>query len=926
MLGDTVAFERFRLIPGQRALYENGAPVHIGPRALDILIRLADAGGAIVSQRDLLEAVWPAVTVDPAALRVHISALRKVLGDGRLVMNVPGRGYQLMADLRQEPVRSPRPAGDIERLGRLFGRKELIRTLLEDLPKRQFLSLVGPGGVGKTAIAQALVARLSPFYGCSAVVDLGAVASAEAVAQAAGLAFGQTFGETDPQAALAAYLRSRRCLLVLDNCEHVILATTTLAEALCSTAPGLDILTTSREPLLAKGEWVYRVPPLATPSEAAGSNLDQAGDCPSMQLFIERARARGFEFELSEEEATAIADICRRVEGLPLAIELAAAWCELYPPSALAKRLEGGLLLRGIGRRDAPARQRSLRHVVDWSYNLLKEEEQALFRRLSVFAGDFTPEAAAAVAGGDPNDTLQALAGLVSKSLVAASPRAPAGAYHLLMAPKAYGAEALEQSGQRRDASRRHLLWVLERLRDVAARWRPNARSEWLPDYIALIGDLRAAAAWALTDDGDPDLAHSLTCESVPLWFHCSLTFEGRALCERALAACEARGGTTAQQLQLLTAYGVCLMFARTAERSLREVWTRVLTMATREGVSESAMLAHWGLWLEAWVNGDLRVQLGHARAFSELAEARDSGGDRLKGERMLAAANYALGRLEPAAKALELSLSRPNEGGGATTVIRYQFDQVSTAQTLLARIYWLRGRHQEALAVARDGVAAAERSEHGLSLAFALLEGPAHIGLLNGDAATAHQALDRHEAIPEAQGLRGAASAEILRALAWAVGGEHDRARDALSQIFSRPAKTSFSGRFPTLIGQLCDFLVGQGLADLAEAIVADARARFVTDPEDVTLPELIRATGVIAAARGDYALAISQLRSAVSEASRRGLAAWEQRAVSSLAQLDRRNANRAKAVEGPAGVSAVRGQRGGARSRTSGATRRQF
>ena len=371
MTDDAFVFERFRLAPGQRTLLENGVPVRLGSRALDILIVLARAEGEIVGAGRILEAVWPNIHVDQTALRVHISALRRALGrredGGAFILNIPGRGYKLVGDIRREaspgfvqaeptgPARTP-PSN----VTRLIGRDELVEELCEDLPRRQFLTLVGPGGSpGKTSLALE-VARPAgaTLQSGVAFADLSAISEPTCwCGRSVALALGLTAAVEDPTPAILSLLRGRRSLLVLDNCEHLIEAAAAVAEALCEGAPGLDLLATSREPLRACGEWVHRLPPLGFPTAGTVLNAAEARLYPSIEaLFVERATARANDFRFHRRERIPGGrhlpqEAFRRV--FLLAIELAASWSGVLSLKELARRLDGHLMLRAQGREGA---------------------------------------------------------------------------------------------------------------------------------------------------------------------------------------------------------------------------------------------------------------------------------------------------------------------------------------------------------------------------------------------------------------------------------------------------------------------------------------------------------------------------------------------------------------------------------------------
>lgn len=897
-------FERFRLSPEQRTLLENGAPVRLGGRALDILITLARANGEMVSSGQILAEVWRNIYVDQTSLRVHVSALRRALGQrsagGAFILNVPGRGYKLVGDIHREtraavaptspsgPGRSP-PSN----IMRLIGRDDLVEELSENLPRRQFLTVVGPGGVGKTSLALEVVSRLAGRYDQVAFADLSAISDPALVGRTVALAFGLTLAIEDPTPAIVALLHGRRCLLLLDNCEHLIEASATLAETLCEGAPGLDLLATSREPLRACKEWVHRLPPLSFPTEGTALSAAESLRYAAIELFVERASAQTNEFRFTDDEASLVGDICRKLEGVPLAIELAASWAGVLPLKELAERLEGRLMLRAQGRRAVPARHRNLRATIDWSHALLEEPEQRLFRRLSVFAGEFTMESAAAVATDDTlsgEDVFDALAALVSKSLASGSARRDRATYHLLMAPRAYAAERLDLAGETSAIRRRHLLWTLDELKQSEARWDSTSHADWLRDHRCLVDEVRAAAAWAISDDGDLDLALELACDTSALWFRYSLTFEGRALAEAVMRRFEILGRTPPdKEMQLRTALGVALMYTRAPNADVVDNWVKVLEIADAAGEVENQMLAHWGLWLMAAYRCDPRGKLRHAEAFAAMVRQRESVSDLATAERLLASAHFALGDLELARTGITRTLELLADFKPAPGVMRFQFEQAASAHALLARIHWLQGQFDRARSAAYASVEAAEQAGHGLSLAYAVLDGLAHTAILLGDAALAHAALDRHLAMPEAQGLQATEAVDAMRAIALADEDQLEAAASILGRVFADPGATRLAGRFPSLIGRASEILGAGGRPQLGLALVDDTLTRFVQDPNDVMAPDLLRARAVLLAALGQDGSA-SRSEALLNQAKQRaleiGATAWELRATINLVQ----------------------------------------
>src|SRR5580698_3059423 len=435
-MGETAtSFGPFRLVTAQRRLLEGDKPVRLGGRAFDILAALVERAGEVVSKEELIAQVWPATFVDEANLKIQISALRRALGDGqgesRYVATVVGRGYNFVAPVRKEEpsqaslspaIPPPAPHNLPFATTRMIGRDEIAATLVTQLSRRRLVTIVGPGGIGKTTVGLAVAERLIDTYEHGVwMIDLAPLSDPHLVSSAVATVLGVEIRTDDPLPALAAALRDRRLLLLLDTCGPVVDAAASLAAALLSGTSGVDILATSREPLGVPGERVHRLAPLNCPEPSSEVTAAEAAAFTAVQLFVERVAAIVEDFALTDANAALVVAICRRLDGLPLAIEFAAPRVEVLGIEGLAARLDDSFpRLLGAQRRAAIPRHRTMQAVIDWSYGLLDEDEQRFFRALGIFAGGFTGEAAAAVAVDAANDAIDRLVDLVAKSLVVA--------------------------------------------------------------------------------------------------------------------------------------------------------------------------------------------------------------------------------------------------------------------------------------------------------------------------------------------------------------------------------------------------------------------------------------------------------------------------------------------------------------------------
>jgi predicted ATPase/DNA-binding winged helix-turn-helix (wHTH) protein len=468
-----ILFGPFRLLPAQRLLLRAGKPVRLGSRALDLLIALVERAGELVGKNELIARVWPDTIVEEGNLKVHVAALRRALRDGRAgnryLINIPGRGYRFVTPvtLVENPQLSAPSTAATKRernlptgLTALIGRADKINELTEQLQQWRFLTIVGPGGIGKTAVALAVAERLAETYEHGVcLVDLALVSDPLLVPSALAAALGLESRSDKALPGLIAAVRNKRMLLVLDNCEHVIASAATLAAQVLSGATRMHILATCREPLRAEGEHIYRLPSLASPPSSARLTATEVLAFPAVQLFIERAAASLGKFELSDADAPFVADICAKLDGVPLAIEFAAARVAVFGIPGLSSRLDDRLRLLTSGRRTALPRHQTMRATLDWSYEFLPELERLVLRRLGVFSGAFSLEAASTVAASEEIIELEVaerIANLVAKSLVAVDLSGAVVRYRLFETTRAYALEKLTESGEFEKFARQH--------------------------------------------------------------------------------------------------------------------------------------------------------------------------------------------------------------------------------------------------------------------------------------------------------------------------------------------------------------------------------------------------------------------------------------------------------------------------------------
>ena len=521
---DALAFGRFEWRPTQRLLLVDRTAAPLGSRALDLLDTLIQRRARIVTKDELLDVVWPGLVVEEANLHVQVSALRKVLGSG-VIATIPGRGYRFVAPLDGDSV-NPVSSTPVQTAAfpvpalppppePLIGREDDQRALLALVAERPLVTVAGPGGIGKTRLALATAhAYAGGEAGAAAWVPAAALAGdmalVTAAAQALHVALPRAGDAATLGVALAAALASRTQLLVLDNCEHLLDATAQLAATLRAGAPGVRVLVTSQEALNVRDEVVLRLAPLAVPPPNAPAD-ERFG---AVALFVQRARAADSRFVLDAGNAAAVAQICRSLDGLPLALELAAARVRLLGVHGLRDRLDQRLHLLGGGPRHALERHQTLRAALEWSHALLEPAEQRVLRRLGVFVGGFTLELAQQVCrdtaeGPDALDAwavVDVLAALVDKSLVVADGDAPVR-YRLLETMRLFALEQLTEHGELAALRTRHAEAVTAFFVDLDERGMGSTGTLDAAGALALaapeVDNARAALSWVSTEGGE---------------------------------------------------------------------------------------------------------------------------------------------------------------------------------------------------------------------------------------------------------------------------------------------------------------------------------------------------------------------------------------------------------------------------------------
>jgi predicted ATPase/DNA-binding winged helix-turn-helix (wHTH) protein len=900
------SFGPFRLNAAERRLERNDEAVVIGSRSLDILIALVERAGEILSRRELIARVWPGIVVEEANLRVHIAGLRRALGDGkvgaRYIANVPGRGYSFVAPVQWDGTAARAlPATDSvsrqpgqglpPRLTRMVGRAETVAELSALLRSHRFVSVVGAGGMGKTTVAVAVAhALLDDFENAVFFVDLSTLTDAALLpfSIASALGFHAPAQAADPMAGLLAFLGGRRLAVVLDCCEHVIAAAAAAVERLFSEAPQIHLLVTSREALRVGGEHVYLLRPLEIPPPGAGLTARDALASPAVQLFMERAAASGHRLPLSDDDADIIADMCRRLDGIALAIELGASRVGVHGIRGTADLLDGDLKLAWHGRRSAAPRHQTLQAMLDWSYHLLPEWDRRVFCRLSVFVGTFALEGAQAVAADAEMDGLEvagALANLVDKSLVSTAAGEAPLLFRLLDTTRAYAAARLASRGEADQIARSHASYYAEKLR-VEAIDATTFRGRNFSAHAPHVGNVRAAIAWSFSSRGDRTMAVQLAARSAPLFLGLGLLGECQQWCEPGLAAMDDRDRGTRVELALCEALAISAIFIHGSGSKARAAIQRGLELA--DALSESRHKLHLLGVLHKFLTwqGDFRGAHEVAERCLETARSIGNDHDIAKAHWYLGDLHHLLGDQKKAQRHCELGFERAPLAVPADN--DFFHNQRAWTRMVLARTLWLRGLPGRAARLVREAIDEAEQSGHPVTFAACFLFA-CTMSLWCGDLTEAAERLDRISAHVakyslkpfEPLGIALKAELEIARGEPASGVSLLRNARDALQAQYSSQAL--YFNR------ALAEGLVQIGDCDEALATIDAALAWAEQAGGAFDVPYLLRVKGqiLLSSPSGSTEAAEQVLLQSLTVAREQSALSWELRAAITLARL---------------------------------------
>lgn len=906
----TYRFGAFTLIPDQQLLLNDQTPVRIGGRVLEMLTLLVERPGEVVTKRELLARAWPDSTVDEGSLKVNMVALRRTLqatpGTAPYIATVVGRGYRFVAPVSvsgtmrapAEVLRDRRRHNLPASQTRVVGRADVIEAVDRDLQEARLVTIVGPGGVGKTTVAVACAQAILEAGTESAwLVDLAPIKDANLVASAIAAAIGLSAHSANMMSALCEYLRGRDMLLLFDSCEseNIIDAVAECAFSILSEAPGVRILATSREPLRLKGERVKRLRGLALPPERPDLQTEEALSFGAVELFVDRAADRIEGFRLKDGEACVVAELCRRLDGLPLAIELVATRIDMFGIAGLLAQLDARVHLL-MTKRAGPERHRTIRAAIDWSYDLLSPGQQMVMRRLAVFAGSFSLESACAVTMDETisrEAAIDHVSELAEKSLLATDTRHEPPLFRLLDTTRAYALEKLVDAREVEASRWRHARHLLDIATAAGRDAQTMPRQVWLDLYGASIDDLRAATDWALTGSAHNALGIDLTVASIPIWRQFSLLEESRLAVTRALDERFDAVRTQREDLMLNLALGAALLHTRGPLLQVKSSLTAAFNIA--EELRDKTLqlqclrgLSEYELW-----TGDSHSAIAIAEKIRVIA-GDSEGGARSDADAQAGSAMSWLGALAASRHRLEAILDQPLDFDLRSESARLDFDQRLTAQGALATVLWLQGFPDQAAAMARCQLAAAEESNFAVSHCYALLHGSLVVSLYLRDYDAARRFL--------VQGIDHAErhSLGIWRAMATCV-------ETRLNLYTARPIdlevnrsalltvrESGFRVRYPNYLTNYGEALARTG--DLRGGIrcIDEAIALSEANGQVVGIPEILRIKGNVLrfGGEGEFDAAAACYRRSLELARQGEATSWELRSAISLVELERTRA----------------------------------
>ncbi|MGM4891478.1 ATP-binding protein [Tardiphaga sp. 839_C3_N1_4] len=748
MVNREIFFGPFRFDAATRTLWDGGVPVRLGARALAILQVLLEAPGATVSRSALIRSAWPSLHVDQSNLRVQISGLRKALRDyGAAIQADPSQGYRFDANVVKEPV--IRRSENQPRFGipgivvRPIGREAAADGIHELLSSRRLVTILGSGGIGKTTIAlQVANDRAANYADGAYFIDLGRISSTDVVYTALANAIGLRVTDWPGIEQIVLALRDRRMLLILDCCEHVLGPVAKLVASFLAKTAYVDILITTREPLQLDDEAVWRLAPLTVPPKAAEAHTDNIKTYSSVQLFLKCLHQRAAKLHFDDSQAAAVAEICRRLDGIPLAIEIAASIAAVLGFEETLRSLNEKSSVINVDRRSTVPRQRSLFSTIDWSYNLLSEAEQSALRHIACFAGTFSLDAGIAVASSDQlcaSAARDAIIGLSHRSLLSSDPDSIHAEYRLLDTTRAYIAQ-LDFPGSDM-AQRRHAEYFLRLLDGID--WDLYDETSENTKMRGYLDEVRVALDWAFSSD--PELGVKLVIAAERLWLALTSLVQGVPYLTRAFHLVDDSSAfDAAVRPRLLVSLASAQVYLPGFEGA--SLYERAWHAAQAAEDDFLELRALYGIIQNMLLTR--RQAMRHLDAFAKAAERSNAPDVHYLLQRITAFNDFETSAIRSAHERFEMFLQDCPSISRSAYLYFGGIDSFISCKIGLALAKHYMGYCEQALSLANTAVDEAEAKGHLTTTYFTLAQGATWVNISSGDFHRARSCLQKLEEV----------------------------------------------------------------------------------------------------------------------------------------------------------------------------------
>jgi predicted ATPase/DNA-binding winged helix-turn-helix (wHTH) protein len=905
-------FGPFRLSTAKRLLFEGDRFVRLGGKAIAILIALVERAGELVTKNDLIAVAWPDTLVVEANLTVQVAALRRALGEdataNQYIVNSPGRGYRFVAPIRvseenhpfdNKPIASEKhnlPA----QLTRLIGRDQALLAMKHKLANGRLLSIVGPPGVGKTAIALRFAeTNLRQFRHGVWLIDLGSISNPSLLPSALASALPGEIHSGDTLSGLASALRYKNLLLVFDNCEHLIDGTAAVINELLRVGPETKILTTSREPLRIEGEQVYRLPPLEVPPSSASPGLNDAMAYPAIQLFVERAAAIASGLELTEANVAYAAKICRELDGNPLAIEIAAARADAFGIKGLATRFENRIHLLAESHRGTLPRHRTLAAALEWSYQLLSAREQYVLRCLGIFAGSFTLDAAIAIIPAEnQDDTASILADLVCKSLLSVDVGQEDMRFRLLEITKAFALAKLVEEPERNLLATRLANHLVELFSMCANRPREIRTQRGV---LQELDNVRGVLNWAFSPGGQKQYGIALTSAAIPVWLESSLLTECIGWTTKAIDALKPDTENKRDEMILKAAFGLSAMFTEGMTSRSQAALTTAIELAEHLKDQQWELRARLGLTVFLHRRGNQKAALIGTERIEKLV-ASTSEPAALAMMKSVKSASLFFHADYPAA----LQLAREAHEyfqtySGASQANRWGLNHSIYAQCVMARVHWNQGHFDQTIQSCLSTQAEAEENANPTSICQALSWCGCSLFLMLGELDLATVAIDRFKQVAQESNIQSYLSSAIgFEGRLLFLKGDLKAAERLLRDALAKLDDAQYENLYIPFLGRLAELLAADDRPEEARLASAESLNRTKATDALWLLPDALRIHGdVLAALEGSHSQSAGDyLRQSIEVSVQQGSLGSELRSAESLAALFTLQGRREEAV----------------------------